>query len=141
MRLNRLYRVMAVALMLVAIAICGCVSGEKPSQAATDMANVTADRILLSVNSGNYTDYTTNFSAPMMNATSESSFNGLRDKIFTQFGRYESRSPAPQASVTQGFNVFVYDCQFEKGRHTFRLVIDPANASLVQGIWFPDMKP
>lgn len=129
---------MAAALVLTAI--CGCVIGEKPSQAATDMANVTADRILLSINSGSYADYTTNFSAPMMNASPESNFNGLRDKILSQFGKYESRSPAPQVSVSQGFNVFVYDCQYEKGRHSFRLVMDPANASLVQGIWFPDLK-
>ncbi len=141
MRFNGLYRVTAVALMLMAIAICGCVSGEKPSQAATDMANVTADRILSSINDGSYGDYKMNFSAPMMNATSESGFNGLRDRILTQFGKYESRSPTPQASVSQGFNVFVYDCQYEKGRHTFRLVMDPANASLVQGVWFPDLKP
>ena len=139
MRFNRLCLVIAVVLMLMAI--CGCVIGEKPSQAATDMANVTADRILLAINDGSYGDYTMNFSAPMMNATSENGFNGLRDKIFTQFGKYESRSPAPQASVVQGFNVFVYDCQYEKGRHPFRLVMDPANASLVQGIWFPDLKP
>jgi len=135
-----LYRGIAIAAIMAVIAISGCVSGEKPSQAATDMANVTADRILLSINTGNYSDYSMNFSAPMMNASGESSFNSVRDKIFTQFGKYESRSSTPQTSVSQGFNVFVYDCQYGKGRHPFRLVMDPANASVVQGIWFPDLR-
>jgi hypothetical protein len=141
MRLNGLYRSVVVAAIVGVIAMGGCVTGEKPSQAATDMANITADRILLSINDGSYADYTADFSAPMLNASPESSFDGLRDKIFMQFGKYESRSPAPQSYVSQGYNIFVYDCRFEKGRHTFRLVMDPSNVSLVQGIWFPDMKP
>ena len=83
---------------------------------------------------------TTNFSDPMLRASNESNFNSLRSKIFDQFGKYQSRSPDPQTSVSGGFNIFLYDCQFEKGRHSVRLVMDPTNTTLVQGLWFPDMK-
>ncbi len=126
-------------MVLVAALSLGCTAA-KPSQQATDSANIAFDGIMQSINTGSFSGYETNFSDPMLKASNESNFNGLRASIFDQFGKYQSRSPDPQTSVSGGFNIFLYDCQFEKGRHSVRLVMDPTNTTQVQGLWFPDMK-
>ncbi len=125
--------------VLVAALTLGCTAA-KPSQQATDSANVAFDRIMQSINTGSFSDYETNFSDPMLSASNESNFDSLRANIADQFGNYQSRSPDPQTSVSGGYNIFLYDCQFEKGRHSVRLVMDPTNTTLVQGLWFQDMK-
>ena len=49
------------------IAVCGCtLNSGVSSTAAIDAANATADRILNSINSGNYNDYSSNIIARLV---------------------------------------------------------------------------
>jgi hypothetical protein len=121
------------------IAVCGCTQNPGVSSpAAIDAANVTADRILNSINSGNYSDYSKNFSDTMMAQVNESQFNYTRSVVQDTFGNYVSRS-GPVTSVIQGYNVFVYNCTFTKGYVKFQLTMNITDPSRVEGVFF--LKP
>jgi len=118
------------------IAVCGCAQNPSVgSPAAIDAANVTADRILSSINSGNYSDYSENFSDKMIAQVNESQFSYLRGAVQDTFGNYVSRS-GPTSSVIQGYNVFVYNCTFTKGYVNFQLTMNITDPSRVEGVFF-----
>jgi hypothetical protein len=120
----------------VFIAVCGCaLNPGVSSPAAIDAANVTADRILNSINSGNYSDYSMNFSEIMMAQVNESQFNYTRSVVQDTFGNYVSRS-GPVTSVVQGYNVFVYNCTFTKGYVNFQLTMNLTDPYRVEGVFF-----
>ncbi len=122
--------------ILMFVTVCGCTaSSGVSSQPAVDMANVTADRVLGSINSGNYYDYTANFSDIMLSQVGENQFNSTRSSVQDLFGNYVSRS-APKSSVIQGFNVFMYNCTFTKGQVQFQLTMNATNTSRVEGVFF-----
>jgi len=121
------------------IAVCGCtLNSSVSSPAAIETANATADNILNSINSGNYSDYTRNFSDIMMTQVNESQFNYTRNVVQGTFGNYVSRGELT-ASVIQGYNVFVYNCTFSKGYVKFELAMNMTNTSRVEGVFF--LKP
>lgn len=121
--------------LLVALA-SGCISGGKPSQEAMDAANSSADRILTSFNSGSYADFSNNYSAPMLAALNESAYNGLRQTILAKYGNYTSRSSEPQVTMKPGYNVFVYDCKFEKNRLSLTVTMNATDIYKVEGLWY-----
>lgn len=125
----------------LAIAIClllsGCIFNQPPSQEAADAANATAEAIFQSFNSGDYALFSENLSAPVKKNLNESSFTSMRDQIRSKYGNYTSK-PAPQGSVIQGYDNFVYDAQFEKGTLKVRLVMNATEPGIVEGLWFPN---
>lgn len=115
--------------------VSGCTQSATPSKGAISAANVTADRVLGSINEGNYSDFSKNFSAPMQQVVNQSRFEGLRNDILGQYGKYVSKS-GPQTHVANGDNVFIYDCQFEKGRLQFQFSINSTDESTVTGLYY-----
>jgi len=128
---------LAILVLFAAVALSGC-TGAGPSQSSTDAANVTADRILTSFNSGNYSSFSTNFSSAMQSGANASWFADTRASMLSQFGKFVSRSPAlPQVTSSQGYNVYVYNAQFENGTLTIQVVMNQTNAYTVEGLSFP----
>lgn len=125
-----------IAAMLTGILlVSGCTQSATPSQDAISAANLTADRVLQSLNDGNYTNFSTNFSDVMLHGINQSRFDGLRNDISTKYGKYVSRS-STQNLVVGGDNVFIYDCQFEKGRLQFQFSINSTDRSTVTGLYY-----
>jgi PBP1b-binding outer membrane lipoprotein LpoB len=124
------------ALAAVIMLSTGCVSGGAPSQPATDAANVTVDRMLKAVDDGDYAAFTQNFSAPMKSAVSQDRFNLIKTNMSELYGKYVSRTPAPSASIYQGYDRFIYDCQYEKSKVTITLVMNPTDVWAVEGFFY-----
>jgi hypothetical protein len=128
--------VLLIILSCVAVA-AGCVSsGEQPPQAAMDAANVTADRIFADLNTDNYSDFSSNFSAPMLAAFNETAFHGMTKTMVQQYGRYESRAAKPSAAVVGNYNIFVYECQFEKTKLNVQLTMNKTDVYSVEGFFY-----
>jgi hypothetical protein len=127
-----------VTLLLTVVAMTlGCTSSSTTtSGAAMNAANVTADRILNSFNTGNYNEFSTNFSPAMMAAMNQSQFNATWDSIQLKYGNYQSRDPVPTAGVVQGYNVYMYKSYFEKGNFTLQLTMNTTNVWQVEGMFF-----
>ena len=126
--------ILVFSMIAAALLASGCTQNAVPPKEATDIANVTADRVLRSINDGNYGEFSTNFSASMLQGVNESVFNEFRNNILSQDGKYVSRS-SPQTLVVGGDNVFIYDCQFEKGRLQLQLAINATDQSTVTGLY------
>jgi hypothetical protein len=122
-----------IGLIALMVAASGCAAGGKPSDTATAAGNVAADRIFQSLNSGNYTDFSTNLSYQMNQGVNESWFNDFRSGIRDKYGNYTSRSE-PQATNVGAYNNFVYDTKFEKGSITFTISMDATDPYKVSGI-------
>lgn len=125
----------------LAVVLCalfsGCIFNQPPSQQATDAANTSAEALFQSFNTGDYNQFSANMSLPMKKSFNESSFMGIRDQVRSKYGNYVSKS-APQGSVIQGYDNFVYDCAFEKGALKIRLVTNTTEPGTVEGLWFPN---
>lgn len=121
--------------IVVFVLVGGCTQTATPPQAAIDAANATADRVLQSINTGSYSDFSKDFSAPMLQGINESRFNSLRDDIMGNQGKYVSKS-LMQSLVINGDNVFIYACQFEKGRLQFQFSINVTDMSTVDGLYY-----
>lgn len=125
-----------IAISLVSILlVSGCTQSATPPKEAISAANVTADRVLGSINDGDYTAFSQNFSGTMLQGINQSRFEGLRNDILSQYGKYVSKSDS-QARVVNGDNVFIYDCQFEKGRLQFQFAINSTDQSTVTGLYY-----
>ncbi len=125
-----------IGVMIIGILLMsGCTQSAVPSQDAISRANVTADRVLQSINDGNYANFSMNFSQVMLQGVNQSRFDGLRNDILTTNGKYISRSNV-QNFVVGGDNVFIYDCQFEKGRLQFQFSINSTDMSTVTGLYY-----
>jgi outer membrane lipoprotein-sorting protein len=133
---SKCFSYLFIAISVVSILlVSGCTQSATPSKDAISAANVTADRVLGSINDGNYADFSKNFSVPMQQGVNQSRFEGLRNDILGQYGKYVSKS-GPQALVANGDNVFIYDCQFEKGRLQFQFSINSTDKSTVTGLYY-----
>ncbi len=132
------YNVFALLLIVtLAAAGAGCVSQTvQPPQDAMDAANATADRMFPALNSGEYIVFSQNLSAPMKAAMNESYFNKMIGQMSGQYGRYVSRSPTPQASVVGDYNIFVYQCQFEKTKLNVQLTMNKTDVWKVEGFFY-----
>jgi hypothetical protein len=124
------------ALVAVILVSMGCVSAGKPSQQAMDAANVTADRMLNAINAGDYEGFTQNFSSTMRSAVGENRFNEIKSNMTDAYGKYVSRAPIPTTTTVQGYNVFLYDCQFEKSKVTVQLAMNPSDVWAVEGFYY-----
>lgn len=122
-------------IMIGVLLACGCTQSATPPQDAISAANVTADRVLQSINDDDYTGFSMNFSDPMLQGVNQSRFEGLRNDILAKYGKYESKS-STQNLVVGGDNVFIYDCQFEKGRLQFQFAINSTDMSTVTGLYY-----
>jgi len=119
------------------VAIAGCTSpAALPPQDAMGAANATADSMFPALNSGEYVVFSQNFSPPMKAAMNESSFNKMIGTVAGQYGKYESRSATPSASVVGDYNVFVYQCQFEKAKLNLQLTMNKTDVYRVEGFFY-----
>jgi hypothetical protein len=134
----RFIRLILLILLVAAIGLAsGCTTSyPKPPQDAFDAANVTADRMFNALNTADYNAFSENFSAPMKAAVNQSQFNEVVGPIAGKYGKYVSRAPAPTGSEIQGYNVFVYECQFEKGKLNLQLTMNKANITTVEGFFY-----
>lgn len=124
------------AMIILFAAVCGCTQNTvAPPREAKDVANVTAERMLLALNTGNYTEFTQNFSPPMARAVNESVFNDIRGWTKDTYGDYISKTES-SAYEYKGFNNFEYNCKFSKGYAKFRLTMNSTNISMVEGEHF-----
>ncbi len=132
------YNIFALLLILMlAVAGAGCATQSvQPPQDAMNAANVTADQMFPALNSGEYVVFTQNFSPVMKAAVNESYFNKMIGQMSSQYGRYVSRSPTPQASVVGDYNVFVYQCQFEKTKLNVQLTMNKTDVWKVEGFFY-----
>lgn len=134
MRYNVFALLIIVTLVFVAM---GCASpAPQPPQDAMDAANATADRMFPELNNAEYIVFSQNFSAPMKAAMNESRYNQEMGKISGQYGRYVSRSSAPSAAVVGDYNVFVYQCKFEKGGLNLQLTMNKTDVWKVEGFYY-----
>ena len=124
------------ALAAVIMISMGCIAGGKPSQQAMDAANVTADRMLNAINAGDYAQFTQNFSSTIKSAVDENRFNVIKSNMTGAYGKYVSRAPVPTATSVQGYNVFLYDCQFEKSNVTVQFTMNPSDVWAVEGFFY-----
>ena len=134
-------RFVLVGMTVLTVALCallsGCIFNQAPPQEAFDAADPTAEAVFQSFNTGDYGQFSAYLTDPMKKGVNESSFMDIRSQIHDKYGNYTSK-PAPQGSVINGYNNFFYDAQFDKGTLRVRLVMNPDNQSLVDGLWFPN---
>lgn len=119
------------------VAACGCIFNGPPSAAATDAANATAENLFQSLNTGDYGQFSTNFSAAMITGINQSAFEDLREQIRDKYGDYLSKSLS-QSSVAGADSSFVYSCAFRNGTLRIRLVMNTNDQWTVDGLWLPD---
>ena len=115
----------------------GCILGSAPSADASNAANTTADNMFQSFNTGNYPQFSANFSDAMARGINETAFVDMRNQIRSRYGTYASKTMT-QAYNSQGYNSFVYNCTFERGTLTIRIVMNTGNPWTVEGLWFPN---
>lgn len=132
-----LYSGIAILAITLCLTFSGCIFNQPASQEATDAANASAETLFRSFNTGDYSQFSANFSAPMKKGINESSFSDMRSQILDKYGNYTSKSLA-QGMIVQGYPNFIYDCTFEKGTLKVRLVMNGTEFSTVDGLWFPN---
>jgi hypothetical protein len=131
-----LRHILLAIILLAILAVSGCTqAGPRPSRDAIDVADVTAERMLQSLNTGDYEAFTANFSAPMIRAVNETMFNDIRKWVRDRYGDYISKSES-SAYAIQSYNNFEYSCKFSKGNVVFRLTMNQTNISMVEGEHF-----
>jgi hypothetical protein len=137
--MSRRLLIIGVAVLVTTLCalLSGCIFNQPPPQNAFDAANASTETIFQSFNTGDYGRFSENMSAPVKKNLNESSFSSMRDQIRTKYGNYTSKS-APQGSVVQGYDNFVYDARFEKGTLKVRLVMNSTQPGTVEGLWFPN---
>lgn len=128
--------IFVLALITIVAFFLGCVSNTSTKGSSMDAANVTVDRILNSFNTGNYTEFSANFSSAMISAMNETSFNTLRSGIQSKYGKYISRSPMPTGGTAKGYNIYIYVSHFEKGNVNLQLTMNTTDIWRVEGLFF-----
>ncbi len=128
-------RFIIIAALAVIVTASGCVAGTPP-QEAMDAANVTADRMLAALNESDYAAFTLNFSSTMKSAVDEKKFNEIKNDMDNKFGQFVSRAPVPAGGSTGGYNIFVYDCQFEKGNAAVQFTMNQSDVWTVEGFFY-----
>jgi hypothetical protein len=135
MRLNHL--LLLIGLVAVIVLASGCTASyPTPPRDAFDAANVTADRMFNALNTADYNAFSENFGGPMKAAVNQTGFNEVAGTIAGKYGRYQSRAPAPTGSEIGGYNVFVYECQFEKGKLNLQITMNKTNVTTVEGFFY-----
>lgn len=128
--------IIILALISAVTFFLGCASNTATHGPSMDAANVTIDRILDSFNTGNYTEFSANFSSAMISGLNETSFNTLRSGIQSKYGKYVSRSPIPTGGTVQGYNIYLYACHFEKSDVNLQLTMNTTDVWRVEGLYF-----
>lgn len=136
--------IFVLALITIVAFFMGCVSNTSTKESSMDAAkgssmdaaNVTVDRILNSFNTGNYTEFSANFSSAMISAMNETSFNTLRSGIQSKYGKYISRSLMPTGGTAKGYNIYIYASHFDKGNVNLQLTMNTTDIWKVEGLFF-----
>lgn len=106
------------------------------SAEANAAANATADRVLNSLDTDNYTEFLVNSSPAVLSAMNENLFDTVRNDIRSKYGSYVSRDPLPTLVTGQGNNKYLYNSHFENGDLTLVLSMNTTNVWRVEGIGF-----
>ncbi len=103
---------MLIIALVVVLLLAGC-QPPKPASLSNEQVVAVMVNILESINAGDYTAFTRDFSPTMMDAITLSQFTGLKVLLHTTSGRYVSCSTAPELSNSQGFAVYRLSCDFD----------------------------
>jgi hypothetical protein len=134
------------ALMLMLV-LSACSAFQAPASTVDPTAEATiktaaqpiAENILQSIDKKDYQGMLRDMDATMTKASTQDSFNQLQSKIATDYGAFQSATYTG-VTLTQGYYSVLFNCKFEKGSLTMRLVLDTQAPYQVSGLWFPDMK-
>ena len=137
----------ALSTLLILLLLSACsafkapVSSIEPTAEATirAAAQPIAENLLQSFNNNDYQGVLRDMDATMVSAFTQDSFNQLQSKIATNYGAYQSAT-LTGVTLQQGYYSVLFDCKFEKGSFTMRLVLATQAPYHISGLWFPDMK-
>jgi hypothetical protein len=129
--------IVVISIVALVALFLGCTSStsNNTNGAAMNAANVTADKILNSLNTGNYNEFSGNFSTAMSSVMNQSQFSDYRNDFQSEYGNYTSRAPVPTTTVAQGDNVYLYKSSFEKGNITLELAMNITDVWRVDGLY------
>jgi len=96
-----------------------------------------AENIFTSLENNDYENFHRDFAEKMLTATSEDTFQTLRESILQALGDYQS-TEYNQTSYEEGYFISYFNVQFSDGTVTLRLVLNTEEPYLVEGFWFPD---
>lgn len=126
-----------IGLMITLVVLAGGCVDTAPPQDASDAANVTAESLFLSFNTGDYRQFSGHFSDVMKSSINESAFSDMRNQVHGKYGNYTSKTLS-QSWTDQKYSSFVYDCTFSDGKLKIRVVTNATDLPTVEGLWFPN---
>jgi len=137
----------AYSTLLILLLLSACSAFKAPASTVEPTAEAAvrtaalpmAENILQSLDKNDYSSFLRDMDTAMINAITKDSFTQLQSRIATTYGAYQSVE-LTGVTLTQGYYSVLFDCKFEKGSLTMRLVLETKAPYLVAGQWFPDMK-
>ena len=105
---------------------------DKTSSQYLDIDDI-AETILLSINSGSYSDFSKDLSETTKEAMSQQKFNDMRGLVLVTSGRYIKKAQGVK-TMNAGYEIYIYDTEFEKEHVTFSLSFKPG-IKKVEGVW------
>ena len=137
----------ACSALLILLLLSACSAFQAPASTVEPTAEATikaaaqptAENILQSFNNNDYNGVLRDMDTTMVKAFTQDSFNQLQTKIANDYGAYQSVTYTG-VTLAQGYYSVLFDCKFEKGSFTMRLVLTTQAPYQVSGLWFPDMK-
>ena len=138
---------LAFSTLLLMLVLSACSAFQAPASTVEPTAEATiktaaqpiAENILQSIDKKDHQGILRDMDATMSKAFTQDSFNQLQSKIATDYGAYQSATYTG-VTLTQGYYSVLFNCKFEKGPFTMRLVLNTQAPYQVSGLWFPDMK-
>jgi hypothetical protein len=109
---NKTPTVLLTIVFLVALLLSGC-GPAKPAALTNDQVVALMDNILASVNAGDYTAFSRDFSPAMKTAIPATQFTDLKGMLQNVSGKYVSCATTPELSNGQGYAVYRLSCKFE----------------------------
>ena len=136
----------SISLLLLVALTCGCIDqmaevvGER-RKSTVEYAGPIADNILEGYNENNYTKYSRDFSAEMLESLTAANFESQREEIFGKIGSFISRE-APRVYEQGKFIWVEYYAEFEKESGVKVRVVFGVNDPIhrVEGLWFDSPK-
>ena len=96
-----------------------------------------AENLFTSIENDDYESFHKDFAKKMLAATSEESYQTIRDNILQTVGDYQSLT-YEQTVYEEGYFTSYFQVTFSKGTLTLRLVLDAEEPYQIEGFWFPD---
>jgi hypothetical protein len=97
-----------------------------------DKVNLIAQNILQALNTGDYGNFTKDFSATLKDSMTAIKFTQLRNTVSVASGKYLSKSK-PKKTLSSAYHSYTYDCNFEKENVQLTLTF-ARNNNKVEGI-------